>query len=68
MLLTIFLKHCQSMNLGEINQKLEATGFWKKFSPEGTEVLSWYVLGRLRGRVLRDLIREGLRARALGGS
>ena len=27
MLLTIFLKHRQSMNLGEINQKLEATGF-----------------------------------------
>ena len=44
MLLTIFLKHCQSMNLAEINQKLEATGFWKKFPPEGTEVLSWYVL------------------------
>jgi hypothetical protein len=55
MLLTIFLKHRQSMNLGENNQKLEAAGFWKKFPPEGTEVLSWYVLGRLRGRVLRDL-------------
>jgi hypothetical protein len=27
MLLTIFLKHRQSMNLGEINQKLEAAGF-----------------------------------------
>jgi len=27
MLLTIFLEHRQSMNLGEINQKLEAAGF-----------------------------------------
>jgi hypothetical protein len=44
MLLTIFLKHRQSMNLGEINQKLDETGFWKKFPPEGTEVVSWYVL------------------------
>jgi hypothetical protein len=34
MLLTIFLKHRQSMNLGEINQKLEATGFRKKFPPK----------------------------------
>ena len=44
MLLTIFLKHHQSMNLGEINRKLEETGFWKKFPPEGTEVVSWYVM------------------------
>jgi hypothetical protein len=29
MLLTVFLKHRQSMNLAEINQKLEATGFWQ---------------------------------------
>jgi hypothetical protein len=44
MLLTIFLKHRQSMNLSEINQKLDETGFWKKFPPEGVEVISWYVL------------------------
>jgi hypothetical protein len=35
MLLTVFLKHRQSMNLAEINQKLEQTGFWKKFPPDG---------------------------------
>ena len=29
MLLTIFLKHHQTMNLAEINEKLEQTGFWK---------------------------------------
>src|SRR5919106_4929757 len=44
MLLTIFLKHRQSMNLAEINQKLDETGFWQKFPPEGVEVVSWYVL------------------------
>jgi hypothetical protein len=43
-LLTIFLKHQQSMNLGEINQKLDQTGFWKNFPPEGVAVKSWYVM------------------------
>jgi hypothetical protein len=28
-LLTIFLKHRQSTNLGEINHKLDETGFWR---------------------------------------
>lgn len=44
MLLTIFFKHHQTMNLGEINEKLENTGFWKKFPPDGIEVVSWYVM------------------------
>jgi len=43
-LLTIFLKHDQSKTLGEINQHLDKTGYWKKFPPEGTEVVSWYVM------------------------
>ena len=43
-LLTIFLKHHQTMNLAEIGDKLSDTGFWKKFPPEGVEVASWYVL------------------------
>jgi hypothetical protein len=42
--LTIFLKHDQSKTLAEINQHLDKTGFWKKFPPEGTEVVSWYVM------------------------
>jgi hypothetical protein len=44
MLLTVFLKHQQDKNLGEINAKLEATGFWKAFPPPGIEVASWYVM------------------------
>jgi len=43
-LLTIFLKHQQNMNLDEINIKLEDTNFWKNFPPEGVEVVSWYVM------------------------
>jgi hypothetical protein len=43
-LLTIMLKHQQDKNLSEINQKLEETGFWKAFPPEGVEVVGWYVM------------------------
>lgn len=43
-LITIFLKHHQTMNLDEIGEKLEDTGFWKKFPPEGVSVASWYVM------------------------
>ena len=43
-LLTVFLKHDQSKPLAEINAELEKTGFWKRFPPEGIEVVSWYVM------------------------
>ncbi|MEC9368858.1 MAG: hypothetical protein VX871_09240 [Pseudomonadota bacterium] len=43
-LLTVFLKHQQDKNLEEIRAKLTATGFWKRFPPEGCEVVSWYVM------------------------
>jgi len=43
-LLTIFLKHDQTKPLAEINQHLDKTGFYKKFPPEGVEVVSWYVM------------------------
>ena len=43
-LLTIMLKHQQDKNLAEINAKLEETGFWQAFPPEGVEVVSWYVM------------------------
>ena len=43
-LLTIFLKHDQTKTLAELNQQLDKTGFYKKFPPEGVEVVSWYVM------------------------
>lgn len=43
-LLTIFLKHDQSKTLGEINQELARSGFWRTFPPQGIEVESWYVV------------------------
>jgi hypothetical protein len=43
-LLTIFLRHDQSKTLDQINQHLQASGYFKKFPPEGIEVVSWYVM------------------------
>ncbi len=43
-LLTVFLKHDQSRPLGELNAQLARQGFYKAFPPEGTEVVSWYVM------------------------
>jgi hypothetical protein len=43
-LLTIHLKHQKDKNLAEINAKLDAAGFWKRFPPAGCEVVSWYVM------------------------
>jgi hypothetical protein len=44
MLLTVFLKHDQSKPLAEIRAELEKNGFFQKFPPAGTEVVSWYVM------------------------
>jgi hypothetical protein len=62
MLLTIFLKHNQSMNLAEINRKLEETGFWQKFPPDGAEVVSWYVVMGIGQVVILKLPADQLRA------
>ncbi len=43
-LLTIFLKHDESKTLDQISAQLEAQGFYKAFPPEGTQVVSWYVM------------------------
>jgi hypothetical protein len=43
-LLTIFLKHDESKTLEQINAQLKAQGFYKAFPPDGTQVVSWYVM------------------------
>jgi hypothetical protein len=43
-LLTIFLRHDQSKTLDQINEHLKVSGYYKKFPPEGIEVVSWYVM------------------------
>lgn len=44
LMLTVLLRHQKDKNLAEINAKLDATAFWKRFPPPGTEVVSWYVM------------------------
>jgi hypothetical protein len=42
-LLTVIMRHDQTMNLGELNKIQEEQGFWAKFPPEGIQVESWYI-------------------------
>ena len=44
MLLTVFLKHDQTMNNSERRELLEKTGFNDTFPPEGVEVVDHYVM------------------------
>ncbi len=43
-LLTIFLRHDQSKPLTAINEELDRNGWYRRFPPPGTEVVSWYVM------------------------
>ena len=42
--LTVVLRHDQSQNLNELQAKLDASGWWERFPPEGVEILSWDVV------------------------
>jgi hypothetical protein len=44
MLLTVLLRHDQSMTLDQINEHLKTTGFRKSFPPEGVEIVSYYIV------------------------
>jgi uncharacterized protein with GYD domain len=61
-LLTVFLHHDQSKNLGEINQELKRNGYFDQFPPAGVTVDSWYVvmgIGQIVTlRVPADKLRE----------
>lgn len=43
LLLTVFLKHDQSMNLNEIEEIRTNQGFYDNLPPEGTSVVNWFV-------------------------
>lgn len=44
MLLTIVLKHDETLTLPEIEAKLRAHGWLRDFPPAGVAVVSWYVM------------------------
>lgn len=43
MLLTVFLRHDQSNNLDDFQERLKAAEWWERFPPEGVKVVSWTV-------------------------
>lgn len=43
-LLTVFLKHDQSRTVDQINEQLKRQDYYKKFPPEGVEIVSWYIM------------------------
>ena len=55
LLLTIFLKHDQSMNLTEIEKIRTDQGFYKNFPPEGVSVVNWYVVMGIGQMVVLEL-------------
>jgi hypothetical protein len=60
-LLTVFLRHDQTMTLDEINEHLRQTGYYKKFPPPGVEIVSWYVMMGIGQVVTLRLPAEKLR-------
>ncbi len=54
-MLTIFLKHDQSMNLNEIEKIRTDQGFYKNFPPEGVSVVNWYVVMGIGQMVVLEL-------------
>ena len=60
-LLTIFFKHDQSKPLEQINTQLRSQGFYKAFPPNGTKVVSWYVMMGIGQVVTLHLPAEKLR-------
>ncbi|WP_452233086.1 hypothetical protein [Lacinutrix sp. MEBiC02595] len=55
LLLTIFLKHDQSMNLNEIEEIRTNQGFYENLPPEGTSVVNWFVVMGLGQVVVLEL-------------
>ncbi|SDH30072.1 hypothetical protein SAMN05444695_101749 [Rhodococcus triatomae] len=43
MLLTVFLRHDQTQNLEQLQDRLDGADWWHGFPPEGCEVVSWVV-------------------------
>ena len=55
LLLTIFLKHDQSMNLNEIEKIRTDQGFYENFPPEGVAVVNWFVVMGVGQMVVLEL-------------
>ena len=61
-LLTVFLKHDQSMNNVERAEKLDAAGFKEAFPPDGVEIVNHYVMMGIGQVIVLRLPPDMLRA------
>ena len=61
LLLTIFLKHDQSMNLNEIEKIKTDQAFYENFPSEGVSVVDWYVVMGIGQMVVLELPASKLR-------
>ncbi|SFB33417.1 hypothetical protein [Algoriphagus aquimarinus] len=61
LLLTIFLKHDQSMNIDEIEKIKTDQGFYENFPSEGVSVVDWYVVMGIGQMVVLELPASKLR-------
>ena len=43
-MLTIFLRHEETLTQGDIENRLRHTGWYQNFPPPDVEIISWYVL------------------------
>ncbi len=55
LLLTIFLKHDQTMNLNEIEKIRTNQGFYENFPPEGVSIVNWFVVMGVGQMVVLEL-------------
>ena len=55
LLLTIFLKHDQTMNLNEVEEIRTSQGFYENLPPEGVSVVNWFVVMGLGQVVVLEL-------------
>ena len=62
MLLTVFLKHDQSMNNKERGELLKNTGFNETFPPDGVEIVDHYVMMGIGQVIVLRLPPDRLRA------
>jgi len=42
-MLTVFLRHDQSLNLNAVQSRLKEAEWWDRFPPAGVEIVSWTV-------------------------
>lgn len=62
LLITLILRHDQSKTVDEIKEHLTKTGFWKKFPPEGVEVVSYNIVMGIGHVITLKLPPDKLRA------